>query len=477
MFQSPRYKWLKHIFTLVLIIFIFLEFPYAFARGQTSGWTTPINFSEQPDTYSNVPNILCDPYQNLHVFWGERLDLDGAPLSILFYRNDVGGVWSKPLDLLITDRFEDLHAAITPDDLVHLVWTNNAHNLMYFRAPLSATTQVRQWGKPVVLASNAYYSNVSVDKNGIIYVIYTTDDIDALKNGIYYISSADSGNTWSLSQTIMEIDTPIPSSATAQLVVDGMGRFHVVYNVRSYTYGEYSILGYLRSLDAGQNWDFPLTFPSGTTFQGVAMIAAYTFANDEIHLTYDIPDRLHQWSYSGGDTWSAPIPIVNGVDVGAAFGGYNQLVKDGAGVMHVVFAERRGVFHSTWDGANWNVAELIGQPVFDPHYQTMAICQGNRLSVLYGGNDIKSEIWYSEKILDIQGIPQSPIPSPTTAPPPTPRASENIVPLYDTPIPTKIVASPPQIQEQRSILSPLILPVVLVLFLISIALVYRGIKR
>lgn len=131
----------------------------------------------------------------------------------------------------------------------------------------------------------------------------------------------------------------MPSFITVQLVVDGRGRFHVVYTVRSYTYGEYSLLGYIRSIDAGEHWDFPLTFPESTTFQGVANNAIYAVDNDEIHLTYNIPQRLHQWSNDGGGTWNQPIPIVNGVELGAAFGGYNQLVEDGSGTLHVVFAE------------------------------------------------------------------------------------------------------------------------------------------
>jgi hypothetical protein len=468
-------KLFNRIFISVFSILILLGLSQENARGQSTGWSTPINFSQQPDTYSSGPSILCDRYQNLHAFWGERLDTTGAPKSDLFYKNDAGGAWSQPVDVLVTTRFEEVHAAITPDNLVHLVWTNTDLETTYIHAPLSAATEIRAWAKPVVLENNSSDSNIFVDYAGIIYVIYTTADADALAHGIYYISSPDSGKTWSLSKTILELGTSVASTVTAQLAVDGKGRFHVVYTVRSYTYGEYSFIGYLRSIDAGEHWYFPLTFPESTSFQGVAKIAVYTFNDDEIHLTYDLPARIHQWSFDGGDTWSQPIPIVNGVELGAAFGGFNQLVKDNSGVMHVVFAESRGVFHSTWSGLDWSTAELIDTPAFDPHGQTIAICQGNRLSVLYSGNDVLSEVWYSEKILDIPVIQQFPIPTIARTPTLTPTPIENMD-ISETPIPTKPAINPPILQQQQSLLTVIILPVVSVILLIC-AVFFIKIKR
>ena len=475
MFLFIRYKWFRCIFPFFLVFFSILELPQEYVQGQTGGWSTPINFSQQPETYSNVSNIICDPYQNLHAFWSETLGMrDGVPQEALYYKNDVGGAWSKPIDLLVTAEFKEERSAITPDNMIHLVWSDWYHNVVYTRSHLSTATQIRQWAKPVVLASNAYYSNIFVDKDGKLYMIYSTTDIDEFLHALYYISSTDSGETWSNAKIILEISTPLPSSVSAQLVVDGSGRFHVVYNVRSNTYGVYSMLGYMRSIDAGENWESPITFPPTTTFQGVNMLAEYSFGDDEIHFTYDIPERLHQWSFDGGETWSQPISIVNGVEVGGAFGGYNQLVKDSSGILHVVFASAAGVFHSTWEGSTWSVAEVIDKPVFDPHGQTMVLCQGNRLSVLYGGNDAKSEIWYSEKMLNIPSIPQLPIPTISPTPEPTQTSVEYI--FFDkTPIPTEtVVASTPYLKKQ-SMLFPLTLAVVLIIVLISITFVF-GVK-
>lgn len=140
MIKFPLNKRLYHIFPFVFFTFILLGISQEYALGQTSGWSTPINFSRQPDSYSSASNIICDRYQNLHVFWGENLDQNGAPLSILFYKNDVGGTWSQPLDLFITTRFEHVHSAITTDNLIHLIWSDSDHQVIYSSAHLSSTT-------------------------------------------------------------------------------------------------------------------------------------------------------------------------------------------------------------------------------------------------------------------------------------------------------------------------------------------------
>lgn len=363
-----------------------------------------------------------------------------------------------------------MHGAITPDDFIHLVWSNDAHEVVYSRTPLNSATQLRKWTEPYGIVTNSYYSNISADKDGILYVIYTTADFETMKNGIYYSISSDFGKTWSLSKTILEIKTNVPSTIAAQFIVDGRGRYHVVYAVRSITIGEYSALGYLRSTDAGKRWETPLTFSPDFPNASMNVIGEYSFGDDEIHLTYDLPSRLHQWSYDGGETWSQPAPIENGPTIGWASGGYNHLVKDSSGVLHVVFASAAGVYHSTWNGSSWGVAEQIDQPSFDPHDQQLVLCQGNRLSVSYHGNDFHSEIWYSEKFLDIPNIPQLPNPTPILTSTPTATLIEDTILITETPIPTKISIGPPKLDQQQSLLTVIIFPVISVILLISAAL-------
>ena len=115
---------------------------------------------------------------------------------------------------------------------------------------------------------------------------------------------------------------------------------------------------------------------------------------------------------------------------------------------------------------------MIDAPDFDPHGQTMALCQGNRLSVLYGGNDINSEIWYSEKVLEIPSIHQSHIPTPIS---PSTLISTPVEKLNinQTPTPTIFAIIPSNLQQNQPLMSVIILPVILVIILISAAFFFR----
>ena len=79
-----------------------------------------MNFAQQPKTTSYAPRMICDPYQNLHVFWLEP----NTSSATLFYRNDVGGKWSQPLDLVASDAILNFSIALDKNDVLHLLWVN-----------------------------------------------------------------------------------------------------------------------------------------------------------------------------------------------------------------------------------------------------------------------------------------------------------------------------------------------------------------
>jgi hypothetical protein len=273
----------------------------------------------------------------------------------------------------------------------------------------------------------------------------------------------------------------VPSDVSVQFLVDGKNRFHLAYTVRSLTYGVYSALGYMRSVDAGAHWDFPLTFPSSVTSPGVAQIAVFSFGEDEIHLTYDLPERMHQWSYDGGENWSRPITIINGVNLGAAFGGPNELVKDSSGSLHVVSAWGGGVYHATWERNSWGLAEPIDLRGFDPHGQTMTLCQGNRLSVLYYDRTAENEIWYSELMLNLLHIPQSLIPNPISTPAnfvtPTFLVGTNENKVSTPTLPASFSISESLVQQSSSGFLSITLAIVLVMLLVLVVLIYTVKQR
>jgi hypothetical protein len=387
-------------------------------RNEQQGWTTPIDFSKDPETYSVAPLLLCDPYQNVRVFWVEKVNSQ-ATAAVFYYRDDTAGEWSEPVELLNVPNLFYLSGAITTHDILHLMWItrDGLGDLVYSHAPLSEAGYLRGWTSPQKLVSNASFVDVVTDQTGTLYAFYNTSDSKALEHTLTLIQSVDDGQSWSPPKVIQSFATPLPSKVEVQGAVDGAGRLHVGYTVRSYEYAAYSRVAYLRSNDKGQTWTEPLILNTGDQRPGTARLGVYTFGDSEVHLTWDAPARLHQWSKDGGVTWSPAVRIAN-PEPGAAFGGYNELAKDAAGTLHVVYAVRGGVYVADWDGVAWQPAErLLRDPQNDPHRQQLVVCQGNQLHTVYQDNDVEhSEIWYSTEQVKAPHIDRAPVPSAALGP-------------------------------------------------------------
>jgi hypothetical protein len=198
------------------------------------------------------------------------------------------------------------------------------------------------------------------------------------------------------------------------MAIDGRDRIHLGISVNSQEYAQYSEVGYVQSTDGGATWSpYKEIQKTGTTFQGVAWIAPYAFGTDEIHLTWHDPRRMHTWSLDGGKTWQSPEEIM---PLGAAFGGRNQLVKDSAGVIHVVTGVANGIFSASRNGSQWNAPEQIDDRYIDPHGQVMTTCQGNQLHIAYYDRSGDNRVWYSTRTVDAPHIDREPIPIPTPRP-------------------------------------------------------------
>lgn len=401
----------KCIIATSLIVGLFFGlFGNILAQVTSPMWDYPIDLTQASSSTNAIdPIILCDKYQNTHILWGDRDELPA-----LFYMNDVSGEWSAPVDVIAnksnTTLIMRLSAAVQNNpDILHVLWIDEYISgvLNYSRVDLSNASDPRAWINPVPIAIGVENGSIDVDDNGILHVAYGVSGIGSSEVLINYIFSADNGISWSPPVRIFSIRVPFPSDPITNLDVDDKGRIHVGISIRSQAYGEYSEIGYLRSLDGGSDWsDYRLIDDIGTAFQGVNLLTPYAFEGDEIHLTWHDPRRMHQWSQDGGSTWSDPVEIM---PLGAAFGGSNGLTKDSKGTIYVVTAENGGVFSASWEGSRWGIPERIEDRFIDPHGQNISICQGNKLQIIYDDRSDTQKIWYSYRIVNAPNIDQKPI--------------------------------------------------------------------
>lgn len=386
------------------------------AQENTPGWTTPVNLSEVADMSSGSPTLLCDGYENLHLLWVEQ---DDTHADIYYSRQSEMG-WSVPNSILALDEITFIDAVISAQDIVHVVAFTADGRLLHSFSLIHEAGNAHNWPVPSILADGIgplrnFYAGggaLAIDQFGRLHILYSTaDDPLNMSHTLFHISSTDEGLSWSPPAAVFATTAEVPVTFFGALQVDGRGRLHVVWEVRSHEYGVYSQLGYIRSEDYGQSWDPPVQLAVSEESPGVAMPAVLVVGDDEVHLTWDTPERLHRWSGDGGNTWTEPGLIMPG---GAAFGGFNRLALDSAGTLHVVSAEGGGVFHAVWDGMAWTEHETIDDRDFDPHFQQLEVCQGNRISVVYTDHLGANGLWYSSKVAAAPA--RSPLPTPVSTP-------------------------------------------------------------
>jgi hypothetical protein len=453
------------------------------AQSGAAEWSVPIDVTQPSRNQHGVfPKLLCDRFNNTHLIFGSLPSIDTP--SEIYYRTDASGVWSAPIDVLavperVAIRFD---AVISPkSDTLHLIWLNQWINgaLRYSQVPLAQAADPRAWSPPVTLASQISNANntgnatLAIDNDGVIHLVYGTYDETGRQLAVQHMKTTDDGQSWSEPVTLYSTEASQPSDIGARVAVDGRGRLHVAITTRTQEYGLASELGYVQSSDGGQTWSqYQLISDVATSFQGLSTLAVYTFGDDEVHLTWHDPRRLHQWSYDGGQTWQGPVQMI---ELGAAFGGPNALAKDSAGVLHMVTATGDGVFTASFDGQQWGIPERIDSRPIDPHGQELVVCQGNQLHVAYYDRTGNGSVWYSTRRINTPHLDRQPIPPPVAPPSPqliTPIGISTEETL--TPHPNEIVAlSQAPIFDQTQSFVPIIVVSVSVFVFVGAVIVLR----
>jgi hypothetical protein len=278
--------------------------------------------------------------------------------------------------------------------------------LYYSRAPITDAGNAQNWLTPQVLDNNVFNSSVQVTPDGSVHIIYDRTDEDQLYHEVIHIKSEDDGIAWSDPMVIFSTTFSEEAYIRLETAVDTRGRVHVGLTLRSTDYGVFSEVGYIRSDENVEEWsEYARIQNIASAWQGVEWIAPYAFGDNEIHLTWHDPQRLHMWSSDGGVTWSEPDLIMG---LGAAFGGPNKLVQDNSGNMYAILAEFNDLYSVPWDEQQWGNPEPLAALPIDPHGQYITVCQGNQLHVTYYDRTGPLTAWYSFKQVDAPHIPRQP---------------------------------------------------------------------
>ncbi len=405
---------LSKFLTALLLMVQFLPFP------QISNEWQPIQQIPNYSETARAPIMVPDQAGNIHVFNYEEL----SPLqnAILYRKWNPSEGWSPPIDIILTGLGggpQTLQAAfLDPENFMHLLYyvgTDTEGEIYHTKAYITEVQNAAKWSDPAIITKNADplpFITAAQQQDGKILVFFGGHDIG---DGLYMITSSDSGETWDapLALSLVSVEDQWP--AAIQVVVDHLNQVHVVWSEVG-TEGVGEILYYGRLNESLNAFSVKKTIAKREGDDYSANWPSIIDSGQELILIYmdDFPaTRWMMTSSDYGDTWSIPVrpfPEVGEYE-------YAILLKDSQNGIHMILGNRtiepeiHGMWYSRWIGNRWSALEaIISGPVtgsFDPSAPQAVIAQGNLIFASWWNNvrrDNLTGAWYSYKLLDAPAL-------------------------------------------------------------------------
>lgn len=431
---------------VLLTALIILVFPGT-SIAASSGWSEPTRVSTTlPTLVDWFPSVAADNADNVYIVWNkttyqaslnQQYASAGAETTLgqLSYTRWNGSSWTPEADLALIWSGYALRSAlaVSPDEQLEVVYkgygamelANNPRaltNTFFMSAPAARAASVQSWSdrQQISNGGESYFSDIAIDRKGVIHVIWT-ESYQAGHFDLFYVHSGDGGATWSDPITLSGED-PV-WWYRAHLKIDGQDHLHVVWE----TDGDGSTSGlafgvtrkavYAQSVDGGLTWTkHEFTEPtkisaadSATAAAGPQQPVIGIDGNGTLVLVYRdyLTDRILYRQSADGSNWSAPTSIP-GIASGVArpYDIYDT-ATDSAGHVHLVVvgyptgSKNMSVLHSEWNGQAWTNADVVGTGPPYPEYPRITVGDGNRLHVVWFGGDSANVsrtpdgIWYS----------------------------------------------------------------------------------
>jgi hypothetical protein len=388
--------------------------------------------------------MVADQYGYVHCFWTETL-FENEQVIIQYARFD-GGTWSAPNDIHMSPfGIENLSADVDQQGILHLVWTEGLGGPVYYtQAPASNALSVQNWAQPIRISIPAGIVRFQVDSKGVFHILYINRTNEL---GLFYVRSADQGETWSepvwLDPDILPGHTP----GSLNFELDENDGLHAVWFYGALERGaDPDWVRYAHSLDGGRTWSVPFLIDhrvEETEHNLTAASPRMIVQGQTVHVIWaagELPYRFHRLSTDAGKTWSLPRPIFGELH-GQAF---DTLTVDRAGRVHFLGQIRYpvGIYEAYWDQTHWIQPSLVylialadseegfGDRVH-AHLLQAVVRAGNQLVLTFGDGpaDPNRRLFVMHRTLDdLAPLETMPTPTPTqteiTTPTPTPERAE-----------------------------------------------------
>ncbi|MBE0410256.1 MAG: exo-alpha-sialidase [Anaerolineales bacterium] len=416
-----RLKTLHGLLVLLIFTSFIIGVPQtASAQTGSINWDERINISQSPNMTSTDPFLLGDPAGLAHLFWAEKVfNVPGNVPDTVMYAAWDGQNWSQPIDVHFSPPSHGNqvvafpHAVIDGNGIIHLIWLAqpNFPNYTLFYSWSHSNQAINQsgWSPPVAIAEDLtgtnYSIDIKVDSQQHLHIVYSrvpAGDSPPELRATTYVSSTDSGETWSEPIDIYTVSVPSNGTSNTRLLIDDDDNIFASWSVWDRT-GNGQAIGFARSMDNGLTWEAPILIAEriGNEYERDWNNMAY-LGDNTIVAFWEGGWRAYRhvmYSYDAGLTWTDPTDIFPGL-IGE--NGFVEFVRDGDGNLHLFYSQRTregnnlrsgfGLWHSVWEGGTrWREPTLSGgnYPMLNPK---VAIINGNQIvSTWYTSPEF--EIW------------------------------------------------------------------------------------
>jgi len=173
-------------------------------------------------------------------------------------------------------------------------------------------------------SSNEFYPSIAVDKNDILHVVYYTNKHGNNNREIYYLRSSNAGENW---DAPVRLTNANGDSRTPDIAVGPDNTLHVVwFDERSSGTGIY----YKHSTDGGDNWSTDLKIADNTYYNDYPPPAIAVGGDGVIHVVWEY------WDVQGYYLYGIDIRYSRSENNGASFSSYVNLTPSSGGFDYAV---------------------------------------------------------------------------------------------------------------------------------------------
>jgi len=278
---------------------------FSFTIRDTHRFNSPVKLA--PENYLlRSSKIAADGDGNVYVLW-QRTHNSGNDIW-LSRSADNGATFAAAVQMSDSGDFQHPDIACAPDGTVYAVWFDNNNNArdIYFRKT-SDHGQTWSAAKNISLTLQGSFDPIiAVDGNGYVYVVFVDDTPG--RRVIMYTHSTNGGSTWSSSRMISNVpgDSEVPA-----LAVSNSGGIYVTWRESNYNNAE---LYFIYSANRGNSWSIGkrlITLSNPYTQPDIALAG-----NGKIYLAFDeVPSYTSKIylsnSSDNGFTWQTLQDISN----------------------------------------------------------------------------------------------------------------------------------------------------------------------